>query len=260
MHILIIGCGWVGTYTAARFLADGHRVWGTTTTQEKSARLAAMGIQPVIADFDQDRAAMPATALTTLTFDLVIISVPITRKDTLQLASARFTNLICFLDALHFSQSVFFGSVGIYPKVSATIDEDTFAAKDLDQKLLLGETLLRKRYAALNILRLGGLFGLDRTLSKYFQGKICEIGYQPANFVHVADIDGVIRALLVSQAQGKTYNMVCPQHPLKKDVIAASAAKYGYALPAGYTDTDQTAKIVSPGRLIHELGYQFIYP
>src|SRR5690606_24542628 len=124
--------------------------------------------------------------------------------------------------------SIFFGSVGIYPKVRAVITEDTFLDQDLDPKLLSGEIQLRSVLPDINILRLGGLFGFDRVMAKHFAGRICEIGYQTANFVHLIDIYGIIRSMMKADTQGRVYNVVCPEHPLKKEVIQVSAAKYGY--------------------------------
>ncbi|WP_353183083.1 NAD-dependent epimerase/dehydratase family protein [Parapedobacter lycopersici] len=260
MNVLIIGCGWVGTYTAGEMLREGHRVWGTTTSTEKVVKLTEMGVTPVMVNFDDTAPAVPTAELRDTPFDVAIISVPITYKDSQEGVRSRFTSLLGFLTALQFRQLFFFGSVGIYPKVSATITEDTFPEADLEPKLLLGESMLRSRHRQVNLLRLGGLFGLERVMAKHFVGKICEIGYQTANFVHVEDIYCIIRAMIAQKAQGKTYNVVSPEHPLKKDVIAASAEKYGYGLPAGYTDTDQTAKVVSPERLINDLDYRFIHP
>ena len=254
MDVLIIGCGWVGTYTASRLLADGHRVWGTTTSPDKMSKLTKMGVSAVLANFDGEEQTLPPAELIRVRFDLVIISVPITRKDTAGQVHARFANLLRFMAALQFNQSVFFGSVGIYPKVNATIAEHTFPETALEPNLWWGESVLRAQYSDINVLRLGGLFGLERTISKHFSDKVCHIGYQPANFVHVEDIFGVIQALIAQQVQGQTYNVVSPEHPLKKEVIAVSAAKYGYGLPSSYTDADKTAKIVSPARVIDDLG------
>lgn len=261
MNVLIIGCGWVGTFVATNLINEGHQVWATTTTPEKYGRLMQLGAIPTTVDFDHPPVQLPVSAgLTDLVFDLCLISVPITYKDTIEQVKYRFTNLLEFLAPLKFGQLMFFGSVGIYPKVSATIKEDTFGDEQLDPKLLLGEIMLRTKYPQANLLRLGGLFGFERTIAKHFVGKVCEIGYQTANFVHVVDIYGAIKAMIARQVHGKTYSVVSPEHPLKKDVIAASAAKYGYGLPSAYLDADQTAKKVSPDRLINDLGYQFQYP
>lgn len=247
----------MGTYIATRMLEEGHHVWGTCTTPEKAAHLDQLGLVSRIADFDKEG---DVVRLEQQVFDLVIISVPITHKDPIDVVKIRFARLLAFLQGISCGQSVFFGSVGIYPKVSAVIAEDTFADPELDAKLLTGERTLRSVYPDVNILRLGGLFGFERVMAKYFVGSVCEIGYQTANFIHVADIYGIIRAMIAKCVRGKTYNVVCPDHPLKKDIIKASAAKYGYGLPAAFTDTDKTAKKVSSGRLVADLDYRFVYP
>src|SRR3546814_9810003 len=93
-------------------------------------------------------------------FDVAIISVPITRKESAETIDHRFARLVAFLGQMSFNQSFFFGSVGIYPKVSTVIMETTFPDAELAPKLLSGERALRAAYPSLNILRLGGL--LDR--------------------------------------------------------------------------------------------------
>ncbi|SEK56258.1 Rossmann-fold NAD(P)-binding domain-containing protein [Parapedobacter koreensis] len=256
MNVLIVGCGWVGTHVATNLVADGHRVWATCTSAGKALQLEQLGLVSQVADFDKEYCTADFDGEA---FDLAIISVPITHRDTLDVVADRFSRLSAFMQKLSFKQSVFFGSVGIYPQVSAEIAEDTFADEELDARLLLGESTLRSAFPGLNILRLGGLFGFERVMAKHFVGKVCQIGYQTANFVHVTDIDGIIRAMVAKHAQGKTYNVVCPEHPLKKDVIEVSAIKYGYGLPEAFSDTDTTAKIVSPDRLMTELDYQFVY-
>ncbi|MGV3761004.1 GDP-L-fucose synthase [Parapedobacter sp.] len=256
MDILIVGCGWVGTYMATALVSTGHRIWATCTTAEKADRLEALGLAAAVVDFDRG-GVFPEWGQKT--FDAVIVSVPITRKESTETIHHRFAGLVTFLGQLSFNQSFFFGSVGIYPKVSGTITETTFAAAELEPKLLSGETMLRTAYPNLNVLRLGGLFGFERVMAKHFAGKVCEIGYQTANFVHVVDIHGIVMAMMAAGLQGKTYNVVCPEHPLKKDVIAASAVKYGYDMPITFSDADRTAKVVSPVQLIADLDYRFEY-
>lgn len=256
MDILIVGCGWVGTHIATELVNTGHRVWATCTSVEKAQRLEECGMVSAVVDFDRE---VEYPRLAQGVFDVAIISVPITHKDGADTIHQRFARLVDFLGRLSFSQSFFFGSVGIYPKISATITETTVADTELEPKLLSGETALRWAYPHLNVLRLGGLFGFERVMAKHFVGKVCEIGYQTANFVHVVDIYGIVSAMMAAGSQGKTYNVVCPEHPLKKDVIVASAAKYGYGMPAAFSEADKTAKVVSPERLIADLGYQFEY-
>lgn len=260
-HILVLGSGWVGTYCAQRFREElGARVTVTTTTPEKRERFLDLGLPAFLVDFDKGGSEVPPDELAITVFDILIISVPITRKDDLGTIQRRFKRLVTHLSRLRFKQAVFFGSVGVYPNVDALIHEDTFPDTALDQRLRYGETVLQKAFPDTNILRLGGLFGANRIFAKYFQGKVCTIGSQTANFVHVEDIYHILLALMDKEIVGATYNVVCPENPLKKEVIEASAAKYGFELPSRYDDTDQTAKHVSCQRLLDELHYSFIYP
>src|SRR5215472_4397222 len=48
MSKLIIGCGYLGRRVAARWLAQGHVVYGMTRSKE--TELQALGIQPIIGD------------------------------------------------------------------------------------------------------------------------------------------------------------------------------------------------------------------
>lgn len=257
MDILMVGCGWVCTHMAARLMNGGHRIWATCTSEGKVRKLKEKGITATVADFDR-RDAVGELGRTV--FDTAVISVPVTRKDTKEAVQQRFSRLAGFLRCISIKQSFFFGSVGIYPDVSAVITETTFTDDRLDPKLLSGEQALRTVYPDLNVLRLGGLFGFDRVMAKYFAGKPCQIGYQPANFVHVDDVCRIVETMISAGSEGETYNVVAPEHPLKKEVIAASAAKYGFGLPSAFTETDRTEKVVSSDRLVTDLTYSFTYP
>ena len=257
MNVLIVGCGWVGKNIASHLLEAGCTLWATSRTPEKAAQLDQLGLHAHVVDFDREGAFEAWNGPTS--FDAVVISVPVTRKDAYETVASRFDRLASFLNRLSFRQSFFFGSVGIYPRESAVVDEDSVPLHRLDKKLRLGETTLREAFPDVNVLRLGGLFGLERIVAKYFAGKVCEVGYQTTNFVHVNDICRILQLMLKKQIGRRTYNVVCPEHPLKKDVIMASAAKYGYDLPVLFTEADHTAKIVSSARLVAELDYSFVY-
>lgn len=56
------------------------------------------------------------------------------------------------------------------------------------------------------------------------------------------------------------YNVVAPLHPKKKDVILASAKKYGYILPLAFEATNTIQKIVRGELLQEELEYEYVLP
>jgi len=50
MSVLIVGCGYLGRRVASILVKRGERVFGTTRTAEKGAELAAIGVEPIVAD------------------------------------------------------------------------------------------------------------------------------------------------------------------------------------------------------------------
>ena len=47
---LVVGCGYLGTRVAARWLAAGDRVVAVTRRHERATELAALGLEPIVAD------------------------------------------------------------------------------------------------------------------------------------------------------------------------------------------------------------------
>ncbi len=110
------------------------------------------------------------------------------------------------------------------------------------------------------IYRLGGLFGKNRVFAKYFSERICTTGEQPANFVHIDDVIRLLEAASCNVLKHTVYNVVAPLHPKKKDVILASAKKYGYILPLAFEATNTIQKIVRGELLQEELEYEYVLP
>ena len=62
-HILIVGCGDIGLRIAARHLAAQHRVTGLVRSADAAARLASLGIAPLLLDLDNHWRAPQSDAL-----------------------------------------------------------------------------------------------------------------------------------------------------------------------------------------------------
>ena len=253
VNILILGCGWVGEYFARKMQDLGHRVYATTTNIEKYRRLQDSGIFAVLCDFDKtvNRNLFPEKV------DFVLNSIPaVKRLEHVQLAS-RFDRIKALLDQIPFQKHIFLSSIGIYPDIDGFFDEgaEIVSSGNLhvaEQKMLaLSHTV---------VYRLGGLFGKNRVFAKYYEGKICSTGEQPANFVHIDDVVEIIWLGFNRLLSSSVYNVVAPEHPSKKEVILASAKKYEFELPLDYEDKDSFQKIVCGDQIAGELGYSFLYP
>lgn len=257
-NILILGCGWVGKITAQLFLEKNANVWGSTTQNDKMDVLNLKGISAVMLDFTQDIIA--EDTLTTVKkneFDFIIISVPVRRSEDAGECLEKFKNLNQFL--LHFKEvpMVYLSSIGVYEPINGTITE-TNKVKE-EGNIFMIEEFLRNHITNLVILRLGGLFGHGRIPGKYFSNKICIVGQEKANYVHGTDVSRAIFNVWKNRNSEGTYNVVAPEHPLKKDIYEQMAKKYNF-LPVLYGKDTSIQKEVSSAKIMKELNFTFEFP
>lgn len=257
MRILILGCGWLAESFALHMKYQGHEVWASTTTSEKYHRLNADGIFSFILDFDYEN--FPARIDLPTQFDFVLNSIPASQKNSVSILENRFSNIKSFYRHITWKKQVFLSSIGIYPDKDAVFDEFYADTTELSSKLLLAEACMLG-LADTIIYRLGGLFGKNRVFAKYFSERICTTGEQPANFVHIDDVIRLLEAASCNVLKHTVYNVVAPLHPKKKDVILASAKKYGYILPLAFEATNTIQKIVRGELLQEELEYEYVLP
>lgn len=258
MKALIIGCGWVGNIFAKELHHLNYQVRGTTTSSEKAREMASDGIISYVLDFSQEYPSLDHI-LCSISFDLILVSVPAKKIEAFDSCAAKFERLSAFLQKLESNCMIYLSSVGVYPAANKIIYEDTIPADQLDAKLYHAEQILSSKLNKLNILRLGGIFGYDRIPGKHFSGKVCKVGNQMANYVHVDDICNILLTVFQARLEGETFNAVSPDHPQKRAVIKAMVAKYGFLPPLAFDNAEEQNKIVSSEKLIKQLHYKFLY-
>lgn len=254
MTYLILGCGWIGEAFAQQLLREGNTVYATTTQHEKYQRLRSAGIFAIKADFDADVSVehFPTEV------DYVLTSIPAVKRLPKDHLVTRFDNVHRVLSGITYKKHIFLSSIGVYPDHNGVFTEAYDIKDSINNLYIAEENMLTLDHSM--VFRLGGLFGGTRIFAKYFQDKICTTGGQLANFVHQDDVLQCIRLGFLHTLSSAVYNVVAPVHPLKKEVILASAAKYGYRLPSSFDDQDGFQKHVSGSKLQEELNYTFIYP
>jgi len=257
MRILILGCGWLAESFAMDMKHQGHEVWASTTQYEKYHRLKTDGIFSFIADFD--KSSVVPDVLIPGQFDFVLNSIPASQRNSLSGLETRFSNIKEFLENIQWTKQLFLSSVGIYPDKDVVYSELESAGIEFSEKLFLAEQLMLQ-LPNTYVYRLGGLFGKNRIFAKYFANRICTTGEQPANFVHIDDVVQLIMLASVKDLSHRVYNVVAPMHPKKKDVILASAQKYGFDLPSQFEHGDHFQKVVCGNLLRMELDYHYIWP
>jgi hypothetical protein len=239
----IIGCGWLG-YRIATALSDKYGIYTTATSPDKAAPLEAKGFHPTVISFADTHAPI-ATWSVVSELDVLIITVPLFDKQSLSDAIERRMKNLAFFIGDYTAQIFFMSSIGVYTQLSGEVTEDSLPAEKVP-----GELLIKKKYPQTNILRLGGLMGDDRLLSKY---QVANLG-MAVNHIHYVDICAVIEKMIQQKSSSMLYNIVAPLHPSKAEVISAQKN-----LPL--TATGQpVGKIVSSFKMASELGFTFTFP
>ncbi len=247
----IIGCGWLGLRLAKHF-ANAYQIHTTTTSIIKKENLLAQGFDVTIIAFpDQEINTNDTTWDCLHELEALIITVPFSKQMELVQLQKRFENISKFIAG--FNKPIFLiSSTGIYPDVNVEINEHTFTDDELHKNLIGVENLMREKFTQINVLRLGGIMGDDRYLSKYNVSN----QEQPVNHIHYQDIGYVIEKMLAKNCAGKTYNVVASLHPSKSAVI-----NYQKGITASSIDDMPVGgRVVSSAALIQELNYTFINP
>lgn len=255
-NLLILGCGWVGEELARQLKKKGWNLWVTTRTEEKYHRLQGDGIFAFIHDFDRDlNLDLPVD----VSFDAIVNSIPATQRNTEAEIEHRFSHVFNVLCSLNYKKHIFLSSVGVYPDQDGNFDESFVDEELMSPKLRMAEKkMMSLPYSS--TFRLGGLFGKERILAKYFQDKVVSIGDQPSNFIHLDDVVGIIEQSLEINLPTGYYNLVAPEHPSKKEVILKSAQKYMFGYPSSFEPANSVQKVVNSDKIINLLNYEFKYP
>lgn len=238
----IIGCGWLG-YRLANFLSDNFEIYTTTTTESKVAKLNTEGFNVLIKNFDSAVATESWAALPELSS--IIITVPLfTKKLAPAYLHSRIQHLLSFIAGFK-GQLIVMSSIGLYDATSGVLSEESLPVNRCS-----GEREIREAYPEANILRLGGLMGDERFLSKY---QISDLNAF-VNHIYYLDICRIVQILIERRLTSKLYNVVAPMHPSKAAVVCMQ--KNITYVPA----PDTHGKIILSSRLIEDLSFEFDYP
>ncbi len=231
MDISIIGCGWLGK-DLARVLKDKHRVFCYQRRHEPLDD----GLLPAYLPKEDDPFWQSQCFILALS----------TRDDYLS-SLERFLRWIP--DS---SRIILMSSTSVYQGYEVRVDEQMPIIRESLQ--FSAEQLVRHQHPDTIVLRLGGLMGEDRIAGKW-QNSTRHYPDGPVNYIHKEDLLRIIPQCFELPAD--VYNLVAPQHPLRSEVHAKNARRFGYT-PKHFDGISR--RIVSGEELPHLLGYSFIYP
>lgn len=259
MKVSIVGCGWLGL-TLGKNLADaGLNVLGSTTSKDKLKSISDAGITPFL--LKMNPMPMGESFNTLFRTDVLVVNIPPNRKsNTPEFYAEQIKYLKYLADQHEVPKVIFISSTSFYPNTKDWVTETT--DYDLDngstQAVVLAENEIRKVKAQFSILRCGGLMGGDRVAGKWFAGKAVSGGETPVNYIHRNDVINIIHQLIIGELPfTDTLNLVCPEHPLRKEVYDTMAKKYNFDRPEWEAPAIKASKIVSSKKLT-DLGYQFM--
>jgi hypothetical protein len=201
---LIIGKGWIGS-KLERYIKNDYTL---LTTKREADSDNCISI-----DFDR-----PVETLENPnSFQFIVITIPFGRRNTKEELQQRFHHLIHFLYDYQ-GQLILLSSTGIYPTLEQNITESTFSNTDLIDTYFTIEELVRSYFPQVVVLRLGGIMGKDRYLSKYLDLNRDNLD-ERVNHVHYEDIIHVIKTCIEQEVKSEIYNVVASQHPTKRMIL-----------------------------------------
>lgn len=271
MHVLIIGCGYLGVRAAREWLQAGHAVSALTRSEEHARDWAEQGIEAVLGDVME-----PASLKQLPAADVCLYAVGYDRlgpfdkrrvyveglRNVLEVIQHRVPRLI------HISSTSVYGqNRGEIVLESSPCEPDTEGG----QICLEAEQVVREFYPVDRtdkqavILRLAGLYGPGRLIARLDQLRRGEpISGNPdawLNLIHVDDaVQGVIR-LAEQQVRPGTY-LLCDEQPLPRHVFYGALAQVISAPPPHFWEASGPVrnKRCDASLTRQVLGLQLRYP
>ncbi|MGW8122220.1 hypothetical protein ACV07N_06125 [Roseivirga echinicomitans] len=261
MKVSIVGCGWLGLALGRKLSKEGFSVMGSTTTKEKFDLLSSAGIRPFL--LKMDPMPMGEDFNTLFQTDVLVINIPPGRKrNTPEFYGEQIKYLKYLVDQHKVPRVIFVSSTSYYPNTGDWVTEESnFDLENGSTKaVVIGEKEIRQVDAKLSVLRCGGLMGDDRIPGKWFAGMTVSGAATPVNYIHRDDVVNIILHLIKGDLpEDETLNLVCPEHPTRKEVYEAMAQKYNFDQPHWEVPELMDSKKVS-GKKLTDLGYSFLKP
>lgn len=275
MRVLIIGCGYVGRRAARVWLKQGRTVSALTRSTENAAKLATLGITPIIGD------VMRPESLTDLpTADLVLYAVGFDRAAGNSQRDVYVTGLNNVLSAVlnRVDRLIYLSSTSVYGQTAGEVVDESSPCRPirengqicLDAERLIESRLGKSSTAAFQILRLAGIYGPNRLLARVAALRNGEaVRGNPDGFLNLIHVEDIIRTISACETRGvagRTY-LVSDNRPVtRREYYETLARLIGAATPqfgGGGSERhggDSLNKRCNNRRLREELAVDLAYP
>jgi nucleoside-diphosphate-sugar epimerase len=274
---LIIGCGYLGQRVGVLLRDRGEQVFGTVRSEARAAKIASLGIEPVVADVLRPHSlhGLPAA-------ERVFYCVGYDRAAGASMHAVYVDGLMNVLDQLPsgVSRVVYASSTGVYGETDGEwVNEDTPALPRTEpgkfcleaEERLLDWAKRRQSTESAVRLRFAGLYGPSRVVRRTLieQGK--PIPGDPdkmLNLIHIDDAAQAVVAALAVVAPGPVVLIGDDRPVARREYYSQVAKLLGSPAPrfvpseAGSSNEarDATSKRVANHRMKARLGLELIYP
>jgi nucleoside-diphosphate-sugar epimerase len=274
-HLVILGCGYIGTALAERALREGAKVSALTRNQASGAVLGSLGVSVTIADLAGDdwHRQWPDGA------DAVVVCIGSGGPSEAEYRRS-------YVDGIGSAQrwlqglpnppavGIFTSSTSVYPQgEGVVVDEQADTAGTSAHGAILLEAEARWRTAGVSrtcILRLAGIYGPDRhqLLDQIRAGAIgMRGGRQRLNLAHRDDIVSAILAAggLSTEARGAVYNVSDGAPAPREEVITWLSRRLGKPMPVladlgRRTGEPVRDRVISNAALQADTGWRPAFP
>ncbi|QHT70600.1 NAD(P)H-binding protein [Rhodocytophaga rosea] len=262
--VSILGCGWLGFPLAELLISKGFTVKGSTTHPEKRDQLRQAGLEPFVLGFTPHPQKEQLDDLPNfLKADVLVVAIPPQAgRQGDDFHPLQIMHLSEHLKLSTIDKIIYISSTSIYADENREItEEEPIIQGEANAALRRAEEILSGLHRKFIILRCGGLMGYDRIPGKYFIGKKeINTGSVPVNFVHRDDVIGIIYEVIRQEKWNEVFNVVAPEHPVRKDIYLKNAGEFGWEAPSFKEGEMPPYKVVNSNKVIKALQYSFQYP
>jgi nucleoside-diphosphate-sugar epimerase len=270
MNIAIIGCGYVGYAVSKYWQSNSNFMLTATTTNPERIPTLETVAQKVIVTSGNDIEKLKTVLKNQ---EIILLSVGAKSADAYEETYVETAKtLVSLLPQFpHIHQVIYTSSYSIYgDRNGVWVDEESppAPANRNSQLLRKAEDILlsaNNDNTRVCILRLGGIYGPGRELTKIFSRAAGTTrpgnGEDTTNWIHIDDIVGTIEFAREHRLQG-IYNLVDDSHLTNKELLDNVMTKNN--LPNVIWDADN--KNIRPynawvsNQKLKDTGYQFIHP
>lgn len=259
--VSVLGCGWSGLPLAARLVASGYTVKGSTTHLSRIVEIAMEGVIPYIVQtglsIEGDRAAEFFAT------DALVITLPPPRMNGIPDFHIKAHRSIARMaKASGVQQIILFNSTSVYPSTNGVVtesDAQSLASPHSGVAVLdIEKCYTGADMPPLTVLRFGGLMGPKRHPGRFLKGRqTINESEAPVNMTHLDDVVGSTLFAIEGSLPAGAYNVCSPQQVSRGEFYTTAMAAAGETPPEPDGEA-RSWKSVSSEKIL-QAGYRFVH-